>query len=167
MNTSTEKIKTELIEELKGIFGDPIPKDKITAVKSYIDNRMKTKSKNLYESYHSMHSVMCQLFNHLADQGSDSKIEVIFHQMLVDYDIPFKPQYKISPYRVDFLISDFLAFEIDGPMHKLNQEYDKQRNKYIERMGYEVMRVPVSILTMAPEIIIEEIKERIERKSKT
>ena len=62
---------------------------------------------------------------------------------------------------MDFLIAEVLVFEIDGPMHLLRQEYDEQRIKYIKRMGYEVMRIPVAILAMAPEIIIEEIKHRL------
>lgn len=161
VNTSTEKIKTNLTEELKGIFGDSIPKDKVDIVKRCVDQRMKSKARDLYKSWHSMENVMVQVSKQMVEQDADSKIEAIFYRLLLETKIPFKFQYKISPYRVDFLIAEVLVFEIDGPMHLLRQEYDEQRIKYITRMGYEVMRVPVSILAMAPEIIIDEIKHRL------
>ena len=161
LNTSTEKIKADLTKELKEIFGDSIPKDQVDIVKKCIDQRIKRKSSDFYKSYDSMENVMNAVSKQLIEQKADSKIEAIFYGLLLETKIPFKFQYKIAPYRVDFLIAEFLVFEIDGPVHLLKQDYDERRTKHIKRMGYKIMRVPVGILAMAPEIIIKEIKHRL------
>ena len=164
MNTSTEKIKANLIEELQKIFGDRIPKDQVDIAKKCVDQRVKRKTVDLYKSWYSMENTMSDVSKEMVKEKADSKIEVIFYELLLRNEIPFKFQYKITPYKVDFLISDFLVLEIDGPMHLLQQEYDERRTEYIKGMGYEVMRVPINILAMGPEVIIEEIKERLKLK---
>ena len=85
-----------------------------------------------------------------------SKAEFIFRNMLISSDIPFSYQYKIGPYSADFLIDGFLIVEIDGPDHEPIR--DEFRDKYMGKMGYKIMRVPLTVLFHSPETIIEEIK---------
>lgn len=93
----------------------------------------------------------------------DSKIEYIFYRELQSNKIDFKVQYKIGPHKVDFLINDFLVVEIDGPHHEVQEqiEHDKKRDKYMRKMGYKVLRVPVWVLSVDINAVMDEIKEII------
>lgn len=93
----------------------------------------------------------------------DSKAEAIFGDVLTKHKIPHKFQYKIGPYRADYLISDFLVLEIDGPHHNQQKEYDEQRDKYIKKMGYKILRLPIWLIAMSQKAIMEEINDLIER----
>ena len=163
MNTSTEKIKAELVEKLKPIFGNHIHKSKVDTVKRVIDHYVKSKGNGFYrkDAVH-IGSCMVDLVRSLEEVTEDSRAEAIFYNLLFQENIPFKFQYKIGPFSADFLISDSLVFEIDGTMHYMNKDYDRGRDKYIKRMGYEIMHVPLLILMISPELVINEIKERIQ-----
>ena len=61
MNTATKKIKADLTEELKELFGDPIPEDKVDIVKRYIDHRKKRKGfefRQAKSDFHTLKDVM-------------------------------------------------------------------------------------------------------------
>jgi len=90
---------------------------------------------------------------------ADSKIEQKFYELLLEEKIPFKFQYNIGPYRADYLVAGFLVVEIDGPQH--NKGYDANRDKYMRRMGYKVIRVPIWILGACPEAVLTEIRGAI------
>ncbi len=91
--------------------------------------------------------------------SADSKAEMVFAELLSGSGIKFKFQYQIGPYRVDFLIHDNIVLEIDGPHHKSQVEYDNKRDKYLEKMGYSVLRVPIRILVIDPQAVISGIIE--------
>lgn len=94
-------------------------------------------------------------------KNADSRAEVVFYNKLYEEKIPFKFQYEISPYRVDFLISGFLIIEIDGPHHNetKQKEYDEKRDKYLKTYGYKVVRYPIWLVAMDIDAVIEQIKE--------
>lgn len=157
MNMSSEKIKAEVTGRLTDIFGEMIPRNKIPVVQKYINAYIKNKQNIYYNTDIPFKSII----ESLSKGTADSKAEIIFYELLTKNRIPFKFQYKIDPYRVDYLINNSLVFELDGPGHRHTKAYDDRRDKYIEKLGYEVMRVPLSILVMSPELVIDEIRERM------
>ena len=96
-------------------------------------------------------------------QKADSKIEMVYFDLFIENNIPFKFQYKIGPYKADFLIDDILVFEIDGPNH--DKEYDKKRDEYIENLHYAVLRVPAWLAAISHDVVIDEIKSIIKATS--
>ena len=59
-----EKMKVDLIEELKELFGDPIPNDKVDAVRKYIDQRRKRERLEHYQrksDFHTLKDVMTEV----------------------------------------------------------------------------------------------------------
>ena len=95
------------------------------------------------------------------DSTADSKAEIIFYDKLIKEKIKFKFQYQISPYRVDFLIKDFLIVEIDGPHHndEKQKKYDEKRDKYLKSYGYKVVRYPIWLIAMDINAVIKQIKD--------
>ena len=88
-----------------------------------------------------------------------SKAELIFHELLEINNIKFEYQYPIGPYFADFMVNNSLVLEIDGPYH--DKRHDDTKDKYLKKMGYRVMRVPLTILFHSPQALIKEIqKER-------
>lgn len=99
----------------------------------------------------------------------DSKIESRLFYVLENNGLKLRFQYEIPPYRVDYLIDDFLVLEIDGPQHDADEarSYDALRDNYLRSHGYHVLRVPVRFVCMCTEAIIEEILEIVlERKAR-
>ena len=59
------------------------------------------------------------------------------------YNYKFLRQYVIGGYIVDFICrEEKIIVEIDGGEHNQNEniKYDKNRNKYLENLGYKVVR---------------------------
>ena len=59
------------------------------------------------------------------------------------YNYKFLRQYVIGGYIVDFICrEEKIIVEIDGGQHNQNEniKYDKNRNKYLENLGYKVVR---------------------------
>ncbi len=53
----------------------------------------------------------------------------------------FRRQYIIHPYIVDFIcLSKKLIIELDGEQHLSQVAYDKRRTRYLEGLGFHVMR---------------------------
>lgn len=51
-------------------------------------------------------------------------------------------QVLVAGYIADFYCSDLrLVIEIDGPIHELQQEYDRHRDLVMERLGLQVIRL--------------------------
>jgi len=71
--------------------------------------------------------------------------EVIFWQQVhkgVFYKIDFDRQRIIGNYIVDFYEKTLgLVIEIDGASHNEKQEYDAQRQAYLEKLGLKVYRI--------------------------
>ena len=184
METSTKAITQEIKEAAQtkmqeyaesllasGVDRRDLPKKLDTYLKSRVNafyQKEKEKSfeignivtgifKGLEKSFDSEEGVVCL-------DPYDSKAEEIFSEMLLKANIPFNMQVKVGMYRVDYLFEDFLVFEGDGPHHAGQREYDEKRDKYLERMGYEVIRLPWNIVAMCPDEIIKGIKERLSKK---
>ena len=104
-----------------------------------------------------------QLFKNIIkiDIKKDSKAELSVSRILESNGIDFKFQYPIGPYKADFLLGESIVLEIDGPHHKEQQEYDSNRNKYMERMGYDVIRLPIRLFALAPDAVAEQLKEEL------
>ena len=98
-------------------------------------------------------------------EKSDSKAEVVLYHILNDHRINFKFQYSIGKYRADFLIEEDLIVELDGPLHSKSK--DEIRDRYLKKMGYKILRIPIWVISMSPEAVIEEIKEIICKKEST
>lgn len=87
----------------------------------------------------------------------DSKAESILIRLLYDNKIAFVFHKLIGPYEADYVINDTLIIELDGPAH--DEKRDEKRDKYLRRMGYKIIRLPIWILSINTDAIIEEIKE--------
>ena len=97
------------------------------------------------------------LMNGILDKvKADSHTEQIFYDLLINRKIRFQFQYKIGPYKADYLLAGFIVVEIDGPQH--SKSHDDARDKYMRRMGYKIIRVPTWVLVMDPDAVIEEIE---------
>ncbi|MEJ5359893.1 MAG: DUF559 domain-containing protein [Desulfobacterales bacterium] len=94
----------------------------------------------------------------------DSKTEGRFYFLLEQSGLKFSFQYEIPPYRVDFLVEDFIALELDGLQHRTEeaQKHDERRDKYLRLLGYTVLRVPVAVADVAADAVIEEIRAIVE-----
>ena len=110
-----------------------------------------------------LNTIIQEIFGELTGTMADSKAEIIMYNALTKAGISFQFQYKIGPFRVDFLINDSLVFELDGPLHLLNPEYDAKRKKYIENKGYTVLAVPLWAATYDKQGVIDSIKELAEK----
>ena len=121
---------------------------------SVFHNQMRIKQGKYYERIKTLGNILRPMF---ADLETTSKAEWVFYGILSKNNIPFKYQYKIGPYIADFLINNFLVLEIDGPNH--NQDKDDRRDKYMGKMGYEILRIPLWIVCNSPTAIISELKE--------
>lgn len=120
-------------------------------------SQLKLKTRQYYHKQHGMKSVGDLLDIDYFKANADSKAEAIFYDMLINSGLKFDFQYAIGPYRADYLFAGFLVVEIDGPQHK--KEYDDQRDLYMRKMGYKILRVPLWILVSCPEAVIAEIQD--------
>jgi len=56
--------------------------------------------------------------------------------------VKFRRQQPIGPFVVDFFCAERrLIVEVDGPVHALQVEYDRERQWLLEQCGYQVLRV--------------------------
>ena len=56
-------------------------------------------------------------------------------------EVKFKRQHSVGPYILDFYCPERrLAVEVDGSIHKENEEYDKERSIYLEEFGIKTIR---------------------------
>lgn len=92
----------------------------------------------------------------LSDLKADSKAEAMFYSALTDSKIKFVFQKEIGPYRVDYVFDDTVVVELDGPQH--TKAKDDRKDKYLRRMGYKVIRIPLWILAMDVGAVIDEIR---------
>jgi very-short-patch-repair endonuclease len=77
--------------------------------------------------------------------------------MLLNNGIKCKFHYKIGPYEADYLLNDDIVLELDGPMHGTKK--DERKDKYLRRMGYKVVRIPIWVLANDPKAVISAIQE--------
>jgi very-short-patch-repair endonuclease len=99
-------------------------------------------------------------FETLQSVKRDSTAEGILYEYLKKNGIDFKFQYRIGKYRVDFFVPDNLVIELDGPHHEGHNQkkHDQKRDAYIRSLGYEMIRIPVLVMTYDPGAVVDEIK---------
>jgi very-short-patch-repair endonuclease len=76
----------------------------------------------------------------------------------------FRREHPIGPYRADFACLELgIVIELDGGQHSTDeaQQYDAQRNRYMERLGWQVLRIWNLNWFQNPEGALREINEAI------
>jgi len=74
---------------------------------------------------------------------NQTKAEQVLWKELQDkkLGIKFRRQFQIDKYIVDFYCHKLkLIIELDGPIHQYQTQYDKQRQIYLEKKGYLLIR---------------------------
>ncbi|QDV22342.1 hypothetical protein Q31a_06260 [Aureliella helgolandensis] len=77
----------------------------------------------------------------------------------------FRREFPIPPYTVDFCCAELkLVIEIDGESHftKDGLEHDRQRDAYLRRIGYQVLRIPGYAVIRDGRDVIEQIQVFVE-----
>ena len=70
----------------------------------------------------------------------------------------FRRQHPIGPYIVDFVsITPKLVVEVDGGQHASQQDYDATRTRYLESLGYEVIRFWANEVLESTELVLSVI----------
>lgn len=159
MQEITKKLHLQALDEFKP-FAEKLAMEGKTSgeIASAFQKQLMLKVEQFYQGERNPKQIGDILRNvNLKDAGS--KAEKNFYQMLINSGLRFEFQYSIGPYRADYLFDGFLVVELDGPAH--NKEHDEKRDEYMRRMGYKVIRVPVWILVLSPEIVIDGIKEQL------
>ena len=129
-------------------------------------HRLVQHRRNSFYQKHTTYSSMKQIVESILKKAQpDSKIEIGLYNLLAEAGIPFEFQYSIGRYRADYLIGGHLIVELDGPQHEAKR--DDIRDKYLSRLGYTTIRVPTWLLTLDPEAVVEEIKERANTKKRS
>lgn len=162
MSLNIEKLRRQAIKSFIPVGENLRREGAVDSEIVYVfNNHVEVKIKNYYSELKYCRS---RISINLQDlKSADSKAEVVFYNKLCEEKIPFKFQYEISPYRVDFLISDFLIVEIDGPHHNetTQKKHDEKRDKYLKAYGYRVVRYPIWLIAMDIDAVIEQIKEDV------
>lgn len=157
MKEITKRLHNNAIESFRPVIeqmaGEGCSPDQI---KRAYQNHIQNKTRALYEKQNGLGKITYNLNDF---QKEDSKAEMIFYNLMQESGIKFNFQQAIGPYRADYLIMRFLIIEIDGPQHV--QEKDDRRDKYLRKMGYKIIRIPIWVLASCPEAAIQEIKEAI------
>ena len=75
--------------------------------------------------------------------------------------VKFRRQHPIGPYIADFYTRDCgLVVEVDGEAHHSNPdqiEYDKERDRFMNQLGLQVLRIPARDVINHPENVVAEI----------
>lgn len=83
---------------------------------------------------------------------------------LVTDDVRLDFQVEEGRYRVDFLINTWLVVEIDGAAYHSTPEAvarDQIRDRYLESLGYSVLRLPAKLVFQNPGLTVERVKASI------
>ncbi len=81
------------------------------------------------------------LLNHYTN--GESYPETYFRKIFEKYDIQYEQEKREGLYSLDFVVGVF-DIEIDGNQHYLDEriiESDKRRTKYLESIGYKIIRI--------------------------
>lgn len=162
MKASTIKLRRNAKNQFMEVAGQMIKEgaDENQILVAF-DSYAKLKARQFYKQRFKPASLKESIEGISWGSAADSKAEIIFIEILNENNIDFKFQYKIGPYKADFLLGDSIVCEIDGPHHtqKEQKAHDKKRDNYMRKLGYKVLRVPLIVLTLDQGAVIEEIKE--------
>lgn len=76
----------------------------------------------------------------------------------------FRRQHPIGAYIVDFVCLEMrLIIELDGGQHTEQVEYDEKRSAWLRECGYRVLRYWNHEVLKAPEVVMANILEEIEK----
>jgi very-short-patch-repair endonuclease len=173
MSEITSKLRETVLADLKEYAADlekaGTPRDEILRI---VEKYLQQKKAEFYKKMPARAASLSEIYGVVMVNEftvADSKAEVIFYKILEKNKIEFKFQYKIGPYRADYLIDDDLIVELDGPQHATegNKLYDGRRDAYLEKMGYRVVRYPIWMVSKSIKAVIEDINERRIKKRKT
>jgi very-short-patch-repair endonuclease len=77
--------------------------------------------------------------------------------------LKFRRQVPIGNYIVDFVSFDAkLIIEVDGSQHFDHQQYDDERTKYLESLGFKVLRFWNNEVLETSDSVLEKIYEAVE-----
>jgi very-short-patch-repair endonuclease len=79
----------------------------------------------------------------------------------------FRRQHSIGNYIVDFYSSkEKLIVELDGQVHDnfVNEEYDRKRTRYLESLGFKVLRFENYLAFEQLDMVLEAIKAEFKQK---
>ena len=106
----------------------------------------------------------------LNTQQAPSPIEKIFWECAQNRILDLEREVWIPPYRVDFLIrSKNIVIELDGYEHhssKQDRTKDAQRERFLERLGYSVVRFTGTEINGNPQKCVQEVVDFINSLSK-
>ena len=162
MNQITSELRENIEEKLM-----PIAKDLREAgwsdkrISGLFRKLIKRETKKFY-SQDALESIGDISKKCLIEQTADSKAEVLFYDILSKNNIEFRFQYRIGPYRVDYLMGDTLIVELDGPHHEKQKDYDSKRDSYLRGLGFKILRIPINYVALDSAAVIEGIKEQME-----
>ena len=72
--------------------------------------------------------------------------------------LKFRRQVPIGPFFADFVyLHRKVIVEIDGPIHVFRKEYDADRDAYLQKMGYRVLRFTNREVRRETNRVLEEI----------
>jgi very-short-patch-repair endonuclease len=159
MSKISEKIKEQIIEDLMPTlqaYRDAGVNN--TRIQAMVDRHIKNRTRKFYENKKKLGDVLIEHLDDLRKRCSEA--EAAFYHLLVDAGVDFKFQYPIEPYLIDYFVPEDLVVELVGPLHgtekqKLN---DKKRDAYLEKLGYRIFRIPITVVAMDKDAVITEIK---------
>ena len=99
----------------------------------------------------------------LRKQPTDAEQKLWFHLRGKRFgDVKFKRQKPIGPYVVDFVaVSEKLVIELDGGQHQERAVHDQERTRYLESLGYRVLRFWNNEFLAETEAALERIRQVI------
>lgn len=163
MSRTLYKITSDIVEEFRPFAEKMLSEGK---TQHEIERTFRTflalKARETYKkpSLPPLKSILAKLMSIDRSQASSISEGVLF-DLLKSNGVKFIFKKKIGPYTIDYLIGS-LVVELDGPYHQLKVERDKKRDAHLKKLGYEIMRIPVKVLAIAPRAVVEAIQERLE-----
>ena len=78
----------------------------------------------------------------------------------------FRREYPLPPYTADFCCVDMnLIIEVDGEHHlgERGREHDKERDEFLQRLGYQTLRIPGYDILNQPDKVVETIEALVDK----
>ena len=99
----------------------------------------------------------------LRKNSTPQELKLWLHLKNKSLGCKFRRQQGIGNFIVDFCCpSERLIIEIDGSQHVENEPYDEKRTKYLESLGYKVIRFWNNEINDNIESVVDKIKDFLE-----
>ena len=105
------------------------------------------------------------LARQLRNEGTKGEAMLWFYALKARkmYGYQFNRQYPIGNYIVDFICRKLnLIIEIDGSSHISKSESDRERQDYLEGMGYTIMRFSEAEVVHRLDDVVEKLSYAVE-----